>query len=367
MASRAAHSLKRRLLLLFVGIYILALVLLISGNLTVYQNSVTELTGFWALEMLALGIIFILPGYLVSCRLLRPLLRWLDGSIGSPNQAGAVHQAGTAGEAAAGKDGVTGGAGSAGSSTHLIAAAAQPGSEPAAAARRAAFRYPWQALLFFAAFGIVGSGLFHLSETWHELGGAASASGWWEVTLPTYLSEFSLSIALGIVHFVASRRLLRPFLLLLPPPHSRDVRRFSLRNRILVTILALAFTSTVPLLTAYLNSFYFHKVINGWGLMVIVLQALLLSGAVGLLAASDTATDLTFLTRELNALAHAQRTGLRRPLAPVSDDETGDLVLAFNALQARAAADDWELEQELELAWRVQAELLPHQIPATGG
>ena len=83
--------------------------------------------------------------------------------------------------------------------------------------------------------------------------------GWWAVTLPTYLFEFSLSITLGIVFFVAARRLLRSLLLILPVPAGRDGRRFSIRSRLLVTVAALALTGTIPLLAAYLNTYYFHK------------------------------------------------------------------------------------------------------------
>ena len=103
------------------------------------------------------------------------------------------------------------------------------------------------------------------------------------------------------------------------------------------------------------------------GLTVIVLQAILLSVVVGIAVAGDTAADLAIITGELNALAAGRRPERHRPLAVTGDDETGDPALAFNALQARTAAADRELEQELELARRVQAELLPRQIAPAGG
>ncbi len=329
LTSPAARSLRGKILLLLCGIYFLALALLIFSNIVVYQNDAQDLMGFWALQMIAMAALFIPPGYFVSMCLLRPLTRWLDED-----------DAGTAPF-------------STGSS--------------AIAARRAAFNYPWQAIVFFAAFGIVGSGVFHLSATIHDFGNLVAGPGWWKLVWTGWLFEFSLAITLGIVYFTVARRMLRPFLVRLPAPLTRDTRRFSFRARLLVTVLALAVTSAVPFLQSSLVAQYENESASAWDRVGITMEVVMINLGIGLALATDTAADLTTITGELRNLAGNRRGLLHKPLAVASDDEIGDLVLAFNALQARAEALDRELEQDLELARKVQAELLPNSRPRVGG
>lgn len=318
-----SRSLRLRLLALFGIIYGLAFALLFITNVLNYHAGLSDVFGFWGLQMLGLGVLFIAPGYWASATLLRPLLRWLDGG-------------------------------------------GQADPELAGAARRAALSYPWQAVVFFALFGIFGSGIFHLTSTWHDFGGLRVTDPlWWPETYRIYLSEFSLAISLGVAYLAAARRVLRPFLLVLPPPPRRDVRRVSIRYRFLVTVTALSLTTGLPIVAGALFGTSRHQSLTGLDLSLLLLVGVVVSLVIALITGNDMAADLTLLTNELKTLASGRV--WRHPLAMASDDELGDLALAFNDLRTRAEAADRALEAELDLARRVQTGLLPRASFARDG
>ncbi len=316
MSLPTARMLHRSILRLFIGVYLFGLVMMMSLNVIAFGQSLQSMMGFWMLQMLGLGVILVAPGFLVSLRLLKPLRGWLMMNDRSR-------------------------------------------AELASAARRAVFRYPWQGIIFFAVFGVVGSGLFHLTQALHDYGTIAAEPGWWEVTSRIYLEELSLSIALGIVFFVLARRALRRFLMVLPAPSVRDTHRLSVRLRFALTLVVLLVHNSMVLLAVYLNGIYFREPLRGIQLALLVGESLFVSIGIGLIAVSDLSSDLNQVTKGLVVLGQSNRIGLRQPLPITTDDEIGDLVLAFNALQVKAQTAAEEMEQELELARRIQTELLP--------
>jgi hypothetical protein len=203
-----SNVLRRRLLVLLGAIFVLGLAIMAIDNMVQFDATATELSGYWLVQMLFLGAFaFIAPGYFASVWALRPLFRWLDD-------------------------------------------ASSDRETTVAAARRATLRYPWLALVFFAGFGIFGSGLFHVTSALHEFGSlVATDPNWWPATTVVFANEFSISVALGIAFFAGARRLLRPFLAILPPSANRDGHARSLRLRILVITLALSLSTGVPILT----------------------------------------------------------------------------------------------------------------------
>lgn len=316
MPAETGRSLRGQLLQLFGIIYVAAFLLLFVTNIIEFDWQHGSPPGFWLVEMAALGVLFIVPGYAISAAALRPLFRWLAASGGAE-------------------------------------------LETAAAARRAALSFPWRALAFFTLFGIVSPALFHGGSVLHDYGSLQfNNAELWASTVPVYLNELSLSIALGTVFSVAARRKLRPFLRVLPPPTARDVPLVSIRFRILLITAAVSMITGLPMLIIQLFSR-----IEGWPATTGQLVALLtigtaLAAVVGLLVGSDISADLRIVTDELTALT-ANRRLWRKPLAMANDDEIGELALAFNRVRAQAEADNRELEAELELARRVQSELLP--------
>lgn len=311
-----SNVLRRRLLVLLGAIFVLGLAIMAIDNMVQFDATATELSGYWLVQMLLLGVFaFIAPGYFASVWALRPLFRWMDDA-GSDREA------------------------------------------TVAAARRATLRYPWLALAFFAGFGIFGSGLFHVTSALHEFGSLVTTDpNWWPATAVVFANEFSIAVALGIAFFAGARRLLRPFLAILPPSASRDGHARSLRLRILVITLALSLSTGVPILTLEFYGRYGLPV-SGNEALVMLAQGLLLTVVIGAMSGNDLAADLQLVTGELRILASSRRPW-SKTLAVTSDDETADLVLAYNAVRAQAEAVDRELERELETARRVQAELLP--------
>lgn len=233
-------------------------------------------------------------------------------------------------------------------------------------ARRAAFNYPFDMLLFITATGVVLILTFHPSEYWFLYGGNIPAN-WWPITITAAIHELNLACCLGILFFVFSRNLMKGPLEITTGLAPDKGKRLSIKSRLLLTIITLVFISACTFMTFYFFFPLMGKPVPPGLFLAFVLAVTALCCIVGYFTSIDTGRDIIRVTKELDMLTRGVRPDRHQTLPVTSLDEVGDLVVSFNRLQQRMALYYREVDRELALARSVQAELLPKGFPTVPG
>ncbi|MDF9409401.1 MAG: Phosphoserine phosphatase RsbU [Pelotomaculum sp. PtaB.Bin013] len=242
----------------------------------------------------------------------------------------------------------------------------EEGREPArqlvAKARRAAFNYPLDMLVFLALCGIGLILIFHFSEWFFFYKGDIPAN-WWLATFQAAAFELTLTVSLALLFFAFARRPLREFLEKTTGLAPDEGKRLAIRSRLLITIISIVVIAASTFLYSYLFFPLEGKPLPIGLFLILTVLIAAFCVVVGVITASDTARDIVLVTGKLEQITRGIRPGLHQTLAVTSLDEVGDLVVAFNRLQRQAALTYREVDRELALARSVQAELLPKEFP----
>jgi serine phosphatase RsbU (regulator of sigma subunit) len=236
----------------------------------------------------------------------------------------------------------------------------------AARARKAAFNYPLDMLLFLALSGIGMSLIFHASEWLFFYKGNIPAN-WWLITYQNAVFEVTMTVALGMLFFALSRGLMREPLEITTGLTPDGGKRLAIRSRLLITIVSLVLIATNSFLFFYLAFSLAGKLLPLGLFLADALLVTVFCIVIGIAGASDSTRDIVLVTGSLEEIAAGVKPGRHQTLAVTSLDEVGDLVVAFNRLQQRVAVIYRDVDRELELARSVQAELLPRCFPAVPG
>lgn len=236
----------------------------------------------------------------------------------------------------------------------------------AARARKAAFNYPLDMLLFITLCGIGLSLMFHFCE-WLFFYKREIPANWWAVTYQNAANEVSMTVSLGLFFFAFSRKLMRKPLERTTGLAQDTGKRLSIRNRLLITILSLVLIAGSTFLAFYLFFPLANKPIPLGLFLTFTVMVGVFCIVIGVATAADTASDIVLVTEKLAQITRGVRPGRHQTLAVTSLDEVGDLVVAFNQLQQQVAMTYRDVDRELALARAVQAELLPRGFPAGPG
>ncbi len=221
------------------------------------------------------------------------------------------------------------------------------------------FRWPYELLVVMSVLGCLFSIAAHVADKLRSGGAAGLAQADWPRLLGIIAGEQSLSVTLGIFMFTAVRRLLRPILLRVQPLPDRFTPHASIAQPLLITY---AGTFLIALLSLFQLIVTAREAGKGVNLYVFAGAAffyftagLLLFGFVTL----QFQRELRELIRRIRELVSGGREGIGSRMPVISGDETGELALAFNELQARIGREYESFERELKLAYNVQEKLLP--------
>lgn len=219
--------------------------------------------------------------------------------------------------------------------------------------------FPYEIYWGIGVFAIVLMIAFHVGDAiFRQLSWSSLDAVFWKGLLGSIMKEMSIAITVGVLIFTFLRRLFRNFLRQLPLIDPSDVGKSTVLNPLLLTIV-----STFAIALLYLQDLNAQAEWEGVppdsGAMAIFS---LFYFALGLAVLSMSATtfrdELRDLIEGLKGLADRGRR-LRSPMPVLARDETGELAVAFNSLQEKIAMEYEELEQELQLALKVQQKLLP--------
>ncbi len=235
--------------------------------------------------------------------------------------------------------------------------------ELVARSRRTAFNYPLDMLLFIVLCGVGLILIFHFSEWFFFYKGDIPAN-WWLATLQAAAFELNLTVALAMLFFAFSRRLMRELLEKTTGLAPDEGKRLAIRSRMLLTITSIVVIATATFLYAYLFFPLAGKPLPIGLVLVLTVLISVFCIVVGVVTASDTVRDIVLVTDKLEQITRGIRPGLHQTLAVTSLDEVGDLVVAFNRLQQQVALIYRDVDRELALARSVQAELLPKNFPS---
>jgi signal transduction histidine kinase/GAF domain-containing protein len=239
----------------------------------------------------------------------------------------------------------------------------EPAPEMIRSARRAAFNAP--VYLFVTLMGAILAATLLVNII-----GPLAISGY---ELAPYFSEslfvLAVTVSTGLLLALVARWQLRPVLIvtfrLIPRPSlslAREGQRFTIRTRLLVTILALNVVAAYLPSTLVLDLVY--RAVQEAAPTSLIQQTLSLLLAFNtailgftfffaLVITADITDDLRQVTQRLSEVALRGEVGEQLPI--LSLDEIGDLVNAFNDVQMRIQAQQETLQQEHRRLLSLQA------------
>jgi phosphoserine phosphatase RsbU/P len=208
--------------------------------------------------------------------------------------------------------------------------------------------------------------LFHISDILFHNGSNPTPENWASLA-GSILSELTLSMILGLLLFTVTRKLLRPYFLLLDVEGLEDGRGTSVFSTVAVTFtvcFVISYSAAYRYMDSRMESSFspagfmlFAGVYSAFAIMIFTLTIL------------DVRRELRLLIDGLHELGWVSRIGigLQRSMAVITDDETGKLTMAFNWLQWRIERAYNDVERQAKLAYEVQQRLLPKHFPTVPG
>lgn len=234
---------------------------------------------------------------------------------------------------------------------------------PVAFVWRRLIRFPDEMFWGMVIFGILMSILYHFIFPDPTI-----ISAPWEVGV-ALMSEQTLSLIMAILFYTVIRLLLRPYILNLPSAGMKELPPASF-----IKPLTISFFSLI-LIAVLRPVFYVLRVTVGsprepldiWVMFALAGSALIFGLFLFLLLAWQLRTEIQELIRGLFSLLQGDRAWLYDRMPIMSQDEVGQLGLAFNRLQEHISREYREVEQEMQLAYQVQQRLLPPAAHLIGG
>ena len=217
-------------------------------------------------------------------------------------------------------------------------------------------RFPSEIFWVMLIFGFFASSLYHILDS--VLMGESLRANIGELA-EVILFEQTLSLILAILFYTLIRRLLRPYILALP-----SERMWEFPRTTLITPLTISFTSLM-LITILSPALYVLRMIsseipvNPWVLFSIAGSTLAFGLILFLLLAWQFQDELRLLIHGLLSLLEGDGVWLNRRMPIISQDEVGQLGVAFNQLQGHISQDYLGIQREMQLAYQVQQKLLP--------
>lgn len=223
-----------------------------------------------------------------------------------------------------------------------------------------AIAFPERASAFLLIMAVVLTAAFHIVDYGRELPAALADPTARTELLNVAGTELSLSMALAILLFTLSRRLLLRAVAGLGLQEVPSGRRLSLTVPLWLLMLAQAVLYTTAFVTTPAG------LPQGRALLRYLPMGLLsLFG--GYVVAADAARNLGVVTGRLRVLAAGLRPDLFHRLAVTGHDEVAELVAAINGLQDRVEAEFHALQRDIEAARTIQMGMLPRDCPMPDG
>ncbi|KUO79103.1 MAG: hypothetical protein APF81_09405 [Desulfosporosinus sp. BRH_c37] len=217
-------------------------------------------------------------------------------------------------------------------------------------------RFPSEVFWAMLIFGFIASLLYHILEA--VMTGASLRANLRELA-QAVLFEQTLSLILAILFYTLIRQLLRPYILALP-----SERMWEFPRTTFLTYLTISFTSLM-LITILSPSLYVLRMIsselpvNPWVMFSVAGSTLAFGLFLFLLLAWQFQDELRLLIQGLLSLLEGDGVWLNRRMPIISQDEVGQLGVAFNQLQDHISQDYLVVQREMQLAYQVQQKLLP--------
>ncbi|GAB6173135.1 hypothetical protein JCM15765_26130 [Paradesulfitobacterium aromaticivorans] len=217
-------------------------------------------------------------------------------------------------------------------------------------------RFPAEMFWGMVIFGLIVSPLYHIFD--HFLSDPAHQDLPWEDAI-AILYEQTLSLTLAILFFILIRRLLRPYILSLPTEGMREFPKSTF-----LTPLLISFTCLM-LIAILLPTFYVLRIIsagaqvNVWMMVSFAGSTLPFGLTLFVLLGWQLRSEVQVLINGILSLVEGDQVWLNRRMPIMSQDEVGQLGVAFNELQERFSNWYQGVERELQLAYQVQQRLLP--------
>jgi len=229
----------------------------------------------------------------------------------------------------------------------------------------------WQRLIHFPAeifwimvvFGLIASPLYHIA---YLLSSGEPLQVYIMEAAQAILLEQTLCLILAILFYTLLRRVLRPYILSLPTDGMRDFRPATILNP-----LSISFTSLILIATLGPGEYVLTATSSGQPVNLLVMFAI--SGVslgfalfLFLLLVLQFRDELRVLISGIFSLLEGDKAWLHRRIPIMSQDEVGQLGVAFNQLQEHTSQAYQEVQREIQLAYQVQQRLLPPSFHRIG-
>ncbi|MHB9144522.1 MAG: ATP-binding SpoIIE family protein phosphatase [Symbiobacteriia bacterium] len=224
----------------------------------------------------------------------------------------------------------------------------------------AAISFPERASAFLIVMAVILTLAFHAVDFGGELLAALADPVARTELLNIAGSELSLALALAILLFTLSRRLLQRAVAELGLREAPPGRRLSLKVPLWLLMLAQAVLYTTVFVTTPAG-------FSPARALLLYLPMALLSLLGGYVVAADAARNLEAVTGRLRVLAAGLRPDLFHRLAVTGHDEVADLVTAINGLQDRVESEFHTLQRDIQAARTIQMGMLPRDLSVPQG
>lgn len=218
-------------------------------------------------------------------------------------------------------------------------------------------RFPYEMFWGMVLFGLFASPLYHGVRVWMKGGSLVEAWGW--RFLDHFLFEQTVCLMLAILFFSLIRRLLRPYILLIPEEHMKGFRRSTVLRPLLLSFISLHLISVLSLIRYVLKAELKGRPMDPSILFSIGGFTTLFGIVLFYLLVREFRREFQLMLGGLQSLLKGDRSALQERMPILSRDEIGQLGEAFNGFQARTFQEYESLEEELKLACNVQQQLLP--------
>lgn len=219
-------------------------------------------------------------------------------------------------------------------------------------------RFPIEVYSFIIFFGALIIPSYHLI---HYLTYGHSLTDIPEVLMMnfirSYLYELSIFLSIAVFYYALARRMIRPLLVQINSDKNTQITYKSFIRILAATFSSLLLMTVLMILWYVLEREAQQQPIDLWHLGGLVTLNLFFSMGIFLLLGGEYRKDLHVMIRELQTLSSANKASLKLPI--LSNDETGMLALFINKLHDRISDEYTQLQDQLELARKVQIQILP--------
>ncbi|MDF2668850.1 MAG: putative Phosphoserine phosphatase [Paenibacillus sp.] len=182
---------------------------------------------------------------------------------------------------------------------------------------------------------------------------------YWLNFIRSFLYEQTIALSAAILHYTVARRIIRPMLISLSRVKGEQWSDKSFLSMLATTFAGLLLVNLFSILWYVIVAIVKNISIEFGVLVLLILLDSVFAVVIFILLALEFRRELQVLIGSIRDWLNGDRSSLDSRMPILSHDEVGQLAIAFNRLQSRMNREHEDLRRELQLARKVQLQLLP--------